>query len=173
MKRDQTDFLKLCLADALIQLMGTQDYEAISVQAVCQLAGVGRTTFYRHLDPKNSKAELLLFKIDYEWRRYAELHSEDVEKDRGLALIRFLYENRQLFTLLHDQGLVAVVMEAVERLIGGGEHWDGGPSYLMAFFTYGYFGILYQWIRTGFRDTPEQITGYFQDAMSQAGQGQP
>ena len=29
--------------------------------------------------------------------------------------------------------------------------------YLMSFFTYGYFGIIYQWIKYGFDETPEEI----------------
>lgn len=104
MKRNQTVFLKLCLADALIKLMAAQDYDSINVNAICELAGVGRTTFYRHLDSKNGKEELLIFKINYEWSRYADLHQEDVEKDRGFALICFIYENRRLLSLLHDNG---------------------------------------------------------------------
>ena len=67
MKRNQTAFMKLCLADALIKLMAAQDYDSINVNTICELAGVGRTTFYRHLDCKNSKEELLIFKINYEW----------------------------------------------------------------------------------------------------------
>ena len=53
-------FMKLCLADALIKLMAAQDYDSINVNTICELAGVGRTTFYRHLDCKNSKEELLI-----------------------------------------------------------------------------------------------------------------
>ena len=50
MKRNQTEFLKLCLADALVKLMADKPYEDISVNAICEKADVGRTTFYRHLD---------------------------------------------------------------------------------------------------------------------------
>ena len=92
MKRNQTAFMKLCLADALIKLMAAQDYDSINVNTICELAGVGRTTFYRHLDCKNSKEELLIFKINYEWGRYADLHQEDVEKDKGFALTCVIYQ---------------------------------------------------------------------------------
>lgn len=46
MKKEQsTRFLKLCLADAYIRLLQTQDYAQISINAICACAGVGRTTY--------------------------------------------------------------------------------------------------------------------------------
>ena len=149
--------MKLCLADALIKLMADQDYDSINVNAICEFAGVGRTTFYRHLDSKNGKEELLIFKINYEWGRYADLHQEDVEKDRGFALICFIYENRRLLFLLHDNRLIMVIMRACELLVSDGKTWDKDLSYLMSFFVYGYFGLIYQWIKYGFDETPEQV----------------
>ena len=166
MKRNQTAFMKLCLADALIKLMAAQDYDSINVNTICELAGVGRTTFYRHLDCKNSKEELLVFKINYEWGRYADLHQEDVEKDKGFALTCFIYENRRLLSLLYNNGLIVVIMRACELLVSGGETWDKNFSYLMSFFIYGYFGVIYQWIKYGFDETPEQVQKHISDTFS-------
>ena len=39
-EKNQTVFLKLCLADALIKLMSSQDYDKINVNAICETAGV-------------------------------------------------------------------------------------------------------------------------------------
>ncbi|MFG6350569.1 MAG: TetR/AcrR family transcriptional regulator [Oscillospiraceae bacterium] len=166
MKRNQTAFLKLCLADALIELMAVQDYQAINVNAICELAGVGRTTFYRHLDHKSSKEELLVFKLDYEWERYEKLHRDDVEKDKGFALASFIYENRRLFSLLYDNGLIAVIMKTCELLVSGGETWDKDFSYLISYFIYGYFGVIYQWIKYGFDETPQQIQKHISNSFS-------
>ena len=86
MKRNQTDFLKLCLADALIKLLESKEYAEINVNEICELANVGRTTFYRHLDKDNGKEELLLFKINYEWDCYQERHDEEIKKDQNLGM---------------------------------------------------------------------------------------
>ena len=161
MKQNQTTFLKLCLADALIKLMARQRYDSIGVNAICELAQVGRTTFYRHLDKANSKEELLLFKICYEWKQYADLENEDVKKNKGEYLTRFIYENRKLFTLLYENGLVSVIMKAMEMTVPDESDVDFGKdkntAYLMSFFIYGYFGVIYQWIKYGFDETPEEV----------------
>ena len=70
-KEESTKFLKLCLAEALIRMMQEQSYESINISAVCERAGVGRTTYYRHFDTKGGKEELLVFKLVSEWQAFA------------------------------------------------------------------------------------------------------
>lgn len=86
--------------------MTDKPFENISVNAICEKAGVGRTTFYLHLDYKSCKEDLLLFKIEYEWARYADNYDSDFEKEKEGAILRFIYANRKLFTLLNDNGLL-------------------------------------------------------------------
>lgn len=166
MKKNQTIFLKLCLADALIKLMALQDYDTINVNTICKVAGVGRTTFYRHLNHQKSKDELLMFKLNYEWEYYAEQHEEDVKKDKGFAMLNYIYENKRLFTLLNNNGLVTLIMHLFEQLIPAEEIYDKSLSYLMSFFSYGYFGVVYQWIKYDFDETPEQIKKHIIDTLS-------
>lgn len=166
MKQNQTAFLKLCLADALIKLMQTQAFDAISVQAICKQADVGRTTFYRHFASKDSKEELLIFKIHYEWQSYAARHEAAVEQDRGAALTGFIYENKTLFSLLHQNGLITALMRVFEELLSAGAAYDKPSSYLASFFIYGYFGLIYQWIKYNFDETPEQIQTHISAAFS-------
>lgn len=157
MKKNQTLFMKLCLADALIKLMETEEFDIIKVNEICTLADIGRTTFYRHFDNKNNKEELLSFKISYEWEIYKETHENAITQDMGFELTKFIYENRKIFSLLYRNGLIGVIMQVCETLIPSGETYDKSTSYLMSYFIYGYFGIIYQWIKYDFDETPEQI----------------
>lgn len=168
MKKEQTAFYKLCMADALIKLMKTKEYDAITVAEICDTAGVGRTTFYRHLDNKSSKDDLLLFKIEYEWERYRERHEKEVSADPGMGMSAYIYESRDLFSLLYEKGLITILMRSFEILVPGGEAVDKNLSYLMSFFTYGYFGIIYQWIKYGFDEPPEQIKAHIDGAIRSA-----
>lgn len=167
MKKNQTIFMKLCLADALIKLMATHDFDTINVNAICEKADIGRTTFYRHFDNKNNKEELLTFKIQHEWEHYMDEHEVAVKADKGFAMMNFIYDNRRLFKLINDNGLVSTLMTIFERLI----LTDDAPvskdlSYVAAYFTYGYFGVIYQWIKYNFDETPEQIQKHIGDAFT-------
>ena len=59
-------------------------------------------------------------------------------------------------------------MRAFEILVPGGKVCDKNLSYLMSFFTYGYFGIIYQWIKYGFDETPEQVKAHIDGAIRSA-----
>ncbi len=166
MKKNQTLFIKLCLADALIKLMETEEFDSIKVNTICNLADIGRTTFYRHFDNKNSKEELLSFKIEYEWDCYKEKHEEAINQDSGFALTNFIYENKKLFSLLYRNGLISVIMQVFEILIPAGESYDKNASYLMSYFVYGYFGIIYQWIKYDFDEKPEQIRQHLTNTLN-------
>ena len=167
MKKNQTAFMKLCLADALIKLMKTQDFDTIGVNSICKEAGIGRTTFYRYFENKNGKEEILLFKIKYEWELYSSKHEND-KQEQVSDLTAFIYENRHLFSMLYHCNLISVIMRALEDLIPSGETYDKQSSYLMSFFIYGYFGIIYQWIKYDFDETPKQVQRHIDDMISVA-----
>ncbi len=166
MKNKQTEFLKLCLADALIKLMKTKNYEDISINSICELAGVGRTTFYRHLDYKTCKEDLIHFKIEYEWKKYIEDYEGDIEKDKGGLILRYIYENKKLFLLIYKQGLISLIMDICTNLMTSNEQVSKDLSYIMSFFTHGYFGIIHQWIKYEFDETPEDIEKHILNSMN-------
>ena len=47
-----TEFLKECMADALIKILKTKPIEKISVPEIVEVASVGRTTFFRNFTTK-------------------------------------------------------------------------------------------------------------------------
>ncbi len=72
-------------------------------------------------------------------------------------LTEFIYENRRLFSMLYHNNLISVIMRALEDLIPAGESYDKSASYLMSYFIYGYFGIIYRWIKYDFDETLEEV----------------
>ena len=162
MKKSQTEFLKLCLADSLLKLMANKPFDEININEICKMADVGRTTFYRHLDKNKGKEELLVFKLIYEWHSYLQKHPEISKNDLMLV---FIYENRYFFKLLNDNNLILVIMEIFEYLMETKEI-KGEERYITSFFTYGYFGIIYEWIKSDFKDTPEKLETVFKNAFN-------
>ena len=47
---------------------------------------------------------------------------------------------------------------------------EKNSAYLRAFFVYGFFGVVYQWIRYDFDETPEQIVRHTAEAVLHAAQ---
>ena len=83
-------------------------------------------------------------------------------------MAEFIYDSRNLFSILYQNNLISVIMRALEDLIPSVETYDKQASYLMSFFIYGYFGIIYQWIKYEFDETPEQIQKHINDTIALA-----
>ena len=165
-KEESAKFLKLCLADSLLKMMSKQKFYTININAVCEQAGVGRTTYYRYFDKKGNLEDLLVFKIVFEARSYSEKHSEEKKKDWAKVFLNFVYENRELFRLMYKNDLTTSIMKAFDLLSDWKE--ERKSAYLRAFFVYAFFGVVYQWIKYDFDETPEQIQQHTAEAIMSA-----
>ena len=163
-KEESAKFLKLCLADSLLKMMSKQKFDTININAVCEQAGVGRTTYYRYFDKKGNLEDLLVFKIVYEAKEYSQKHAE--EKDQGKVFLNFVYENRELFRVMYKNELTTSIMKAFDMLSDWKE--ERKSAYLRAFFVYAFFGVVYQWIKYDFDETPEQIQQHTAEAIMSA-----
>ena len=155
--RTQAAYIRLALADALIELMRERPYAEIGVSDVCERSGVGRTTFYRHCDCKGGMDCLLIFKLTEGWRSYELLHRDSLAANFGCTLLRYVYDNGELVSLVYENGLTEALRRAFDAMLSAAEIPDGEGGYLASFCSWGYFGIVCRWIERGFAETPEEV----------------
>lgn len=153
-----TAFLKECLADALIQLLEATPIEKITITEIAELAGVGRTTYFRNF---NSKDEMLSFKLILLWERWVEEHHirtrRRYSEENVLTFFQFNYSIRELLVLMYSRGLQSSLYGAFHLYWKPMDDADPRECYLSSVYSYGIFGILDAWITRGFRETPEQM----------------
>lgn len=90
-----TEFLKLCLSEALVQLMEEKPFDSITIDEIAAEAGVGRATYFRNF---KSKDELLSFKMDMLLKKWYAKHSKNISTADGLKfLLEFYYSNKDFF----------------------------------------------------------------------------
>ena len=158
-----TAFLKECLSDSLLKLMGQKPFAKITVDEIALEAGVNRSTWFRNY---SSKTDALAFKLEQQWRRWSgERELPEYGRftlDNAADFFRFSYDNRQILTAIWDAGLYPPVYEAFYRIMKphfGDGSYDG---YQSRFFSYGLFGLLTEWIKRDFRESPEEMFRLFQ-----------
>ena len=149
--RTQAAYIRLALADALIELMRERPYAEIGVSDVCERSGVGRTTFYRHCDCKGGMDCLLIFKLTEGWRSYELLHRDSLAANFGCTLLRYVYDNGELVSLMYENGLTEALRRAFDAMLSAAEIPDGEGGYLASFCSWGYFGIVCRWIERRLR----------------------
>lgn len=158
-----TEFLKECMADALIALMKKTPPEKITITEITTLAGVGRASWFRNF---TGKEDALAFKLRRLWYRYSE--------ERGIALESRLYtpalageffnfceKTRDLYILIYKSGMQSAVYEAFYQIVMSGSKETVDDCYRSRFISYGLFGMLNEWIGRSFAQSPEELTRQF------------
>ena len=156
-----TEFLKECMADALIKLLAIKPIEKITVQEIVTYAGVGRTTWFRSFA---SKREALVFKLEKLWVQWTvknHLLEWDWEKELTEGLVVYydcFYQNKDLFLTLYAGGLSGVVFEACNHvMVKNSSEGEERENYPVRFYAGAIFGVIDEWIRGRFRDTPQEL----------------
>ena len=161
-----TDFLKVCMADALLQAMKEKPFSKITINEIADAAGVNRSTWFRNFSDKH---EAITFKLVRLWYRWADEHGMKERRrytlENAADFFAFNDSIRELLSLIYREELQSCVYNAFYEVMMPQYGADPAECYEARFYSYGLFGFLDEWIRRGFYETPEQITELFQKMM--------
>ena len=100
-RTETTEYLKECIANALIRLMNDTPVEKIRIQEITESAGVGRMTWFRYF---NSKTDALVFKLRQLWKEWGGENpctGRIGSYEHALWFFSFWYSIRPLLSLLY------------------------------------------------------------------------
>ena len=164
-----TDFLKECMADALLQLMREKPFDKISIHEIAEKSGISRSSWFRNY---TAKGEALTFKLVQLWLRWAEERCVAVRDsytlDNAKGFFLFNYENRYLLQLIYAAGMRSAVYDAFYEILIPQFGQNAKECYQARFYSYGLFGLLDEWIKRGFYETPEDMASLFYEMMRDA-----
>ena len=156
-RTETTQYLKMRIADALIQLMNDTPVEKIRIQEITELAGVGRMTWFRYFD---SKTDALVFKLQQLWKEWIGGHpcsGRIGSYEHALWFFSFGYSIRPLLSLLCRQNQYDVLLRMFFLYASIVEDDFRREQYHEMFFAYGMLGIVIEWAAAGFQETPEKL----------------
>ncbi len=153
-----TEFLKECMADALIKLMREKPPGKISINEITAKAGVGRSTWFRGF---NDKSEALTFKLIRLWERRADEHNilirDRYTVDNAREFFEFNLEHQDILQTIYEANLQSAVYNAFYQIMVLRHSEDTEERYSARFYSYGLFGLLDEWIRRGFAESVDDM----------------
>lgn len=154
-----TEYLKECMADALLKLMEKKEFSKITVNEIAEAAGVHRTTWFRNFRSKN---EVLSYKLIAAWMRYADEHGLKDKKRYALynasSFFDFNSQIKDVLKTIYQSGLSAVIYDAFYQIMIPIEVVEISDCYKARFYAYGLFGLLDQWVERNFEESTDQMT---------------
>ena len=157
MKRS-TEFLKDCMADALLRLMKEKPFEKITIDEITKTAGVGRATYFRNFSGKN---EVLTYKIVKLWHEWVEAHGikkgKQFSLDNNVTFFEYNYSIKEELKLIYNAKMQSAIYDAFTKVIVREYEENSREFYKSNFYAYGLFGILEKWIERDFYESPEEM----------------
>lgn len=153
-----TTFLKDCIADALLAKMKEKPFDKITADEIIAAADVGRMTYFRNF---SSKQDVLTYKLIRHWetnseeRNLRERKKFNIDNAADFFEINFLLKDT--FDLIYSAGQQSALLNAFYKIMVPSTTEDAFLKYRERFYAYGLFGLLDEWIISGYKETPQQM----------------
>lgn len=171
---------KAALREALIELMEERGLDGFTVGDLCTRAGLNRGTFYNHFKDK----ENLLATLEDEVMAGLEVFSVKMQELEILDLVRYRMQGRPLPVLVELFDYLRAEGDFLHAMLGPGGDVRFGPrlreavcgglvrsllheryresddafvGYYIAYFAGAYLGVIDEWIKTGMRESSEEM----------------
>lgn len=168
MRRRNTtnEFLKECIADALLRLLKEKPLEAITIQEITDLADVGRVTYYRNF---TSKEDVIFFKLSLLCETWFEtIAPEDYQDVKKMAVQFFVFVRsiEDVVMILYGANLWFIFLNFLYKYMGPQDGFEKKEIYKSAYLSYGLYGITNEWIKGGMTETAEQLGEMLIDTLT-------
>lgn len=151
------------ITDALIKLIRNKPIGDISISELCDLAGIGRASFYRNFDSKEDILRLYINTIFCEWTdEYEKKENRPLSELLGMMFAHF-EKYRDFYTILNERGLVYLLKDVIVGRVGPKPEHSKIEAYSRVFVAYTLYGWIEVWFMRGMKETAEEIADMFKE----------
>lgn len=151
---DNTTYVCTQVTAALLRLMETSEYQAISISELAAAAQVSRSSVYRNFIDKDDILQRHLKRLIEAWKQSFEAAQG---QDFSGSMLRHFYANRDFYLLLYRSGLSWMLHENIKNACGLRPDMPSVAAYGTASFAGALFGWVDEWISRGMKETPEEL----------------
>lgn len=144
---------------AFIQLLDKQTTSKITVQSICTLAGLNRTTFYAHYSDVQDLQNKIEEKLSAQIRNIFDegFRSKTGLNDAFYHMFCFIKDHKLFYKAFLKNNNIYILKE----ILNNHEHDSGDESsakdYQVSFFTAGVSEMTRIWVNNDCRETPAQM----------------
>ncbi len=163
------------IREALLALMKEKAFEDITISEIMKRADLVRRTFYAHF---KTKEDVIAHYIDELVSASFDDILRDVEECSGtmaLVYFRLWYGAKEFVSLLHQSNqliLLNTFHHQIQQLQEKNEVFTnmgfetGAENYAAKFYAGAMWSVLTQWIETGMKETPEELSDILNELFS-------
>lgn len=155
------------IENAVLKLLQQKELNAISIKEITEEAQVSRVSFYRNYDDKEDVLKTYIGRMVLTWgeenkERFDKAKAESGNSNLMLSeLFSFLKSHEDLIQLLQKRGLFDIFRDSFLELYGPKPEYPNAGAYLSAFFFYGLYGWIEEWVKRGMQESGDAMVQLF------------
>jgi len=165
----QTIYLKMCLRDSYFSLLKEKNTEDISVSEIAKLAGLSRTSFYRHYQTKDDIVRLYIDDSLQDFLEQLRTNPITDSQVQTTTLFSYFRSNKSLIEILIKQGLFHLFFLPFSHFLQESNLViDSQPNIseesLQYYYQYtngGILNLIESWMRGGMKESDEEMALVF------------
>ena len=148
------------LTSSMLALLKEKPITEISISELCDMAGVGRTSFYRNYEEKADIVRAYIGHLFQDWMEQCKKTSDLSVKETVRIVFSHFEANRDFYSLLNKRGLVYLLKDIILDLCGFDPERELAAAYSSAYVGFFLYGWIEVWFRRGMKDTTEELIAY-------------
>lgn len=163
--QEKNTYVRQHILSALLELMKTQDFAAISIQAVVDAAGVGRASFYRNFESKEDVLKQESIRLTDGWKAQFDQEHPSLPPEQTnlwlISLLDFYKEHSEFYLALYQAGLSDIVLDTILGYFDRSPEIPNALAYLNSSIGYMLYGWVHEWMRRGMQESGTELARMF------------
>lgn len=155
--KEKNSYVKQQLTSTLLTLLQEKTLSEISVSELTKTAGVGRASFYRNFESLQD----ILYQYDHyliaQWAEAFMVAPDSSIHNVFDSLFLHYQTHREFYLLLYKNGLTELILATIKDKFGLTAALPNEDAYSKAFWVYGVYGWLIEWMGRGMVEKPEDM----------------
>ena len=149
------------ITDALLKLLRDKPIEDISISELCDLAMIGRASFYRNFESKEDILRRYINCIFKEWTDTFGNHENKPLSELLCSMFDHFEKYRDFYSLLNQRKLIYLLKDVIIGLCGPKAEHSKEEAYARAYVAYTLYGWIEVWFQRGMQESAEEIANMF------------
>lgn len=149
------------LTGSMLTLLKEKPISEISISELCEVAGVGRTSFYRNFETREDILKTYMERKLRDWSLRWEGQPEPPLGELIYRVFCFFENDRDFYSLLNERGLVYLLKDIILDICNFDPEQEAVAAYASAYAAFSLYGWIETWFRRGMRESAKELAALF------------
>ncbi len=149
------------ITDALLKLLRDNPIRDISISQLCDVAMIGRASFYRNFESKEDILRMYIRKLFQEWTDSQGQNDDKSLSEWVMVMFSHFERYKDFYSLLNERKLTYLLKDVIIGICGPKSEHSKMEAYTRAYVAYTLYGWIEVWFERGMQESAEEIALLF------------